>query len=234
MSGHTRVRRGTGFSYHDADGGRLPDDEVERIKSLAIPPAWRDVWISPVPNGHLQAVGTDDAGRRQYVYHPDWRTKRDRSKFDRVLAAGAELPEVRRRSSQDLGLDGMPLERATATAVRLLDVGYFRIANDAYTDAHGSFGLTTLERSHVRRRGEELVFSFTGKSGIAHTVTVDDAAVMNAIEAMRRRRSGDGRLLAYRDDNGWGELSSSDVNAYLAELFGSEFTAKDFARGTQR
>lgn len=228
MAGHTRVRRGKGFSYHDADGARLPDDEVERIKSLAIPPAWKDVWICPVPNGHLQATGTDDAGRRQYLYHPVWRVKRDRSKFDRVLGAGARLPEVRRRISRDLGGDGMPLERATATAVRLLDVGYFRIGNDAYTDAHGSFGLTTLQRSHVRRRGDELVFAFTGKSGIAHTVTVDDAAAIKAIESMRRRRDESDRLLAYKVDDAWRELSSSDVNAYLADLFGGEFTAKDF------
>lgn len=228
MAGHTRVRRGKGFSYHDHDGERLPDGEVERIKSLAIPPAWQDVWICPYPNGHLQAVGTDDAGRRQYLYHPDWRAKRDRTKFDRVLSAAEMLPSARRRISRDLGLDDMPLERAAAAAVRLLDVGYFRIGNDAYTDAHGSFGLTTLERKHVRKRGSALVFSFTGKSGISHTVTVDDKAAIKAIDMMRSRRADGDRLLAYKAGRSWEDLSSADVNEYLADLFAGELTAKDF------
>lgn len=225
--GYTRVRRGKGFSYHDADGNALGDEEVERIKSLVIPPAWKDVWISPHPNGHLQAVGTDDAGRRQYLYHPEWRIRQDRNKFDRVLTAAEALPLVRRRIARDLGLDDMPLERSTATAVRLLDVGYFRIGNDAYTDAHGSFGLTTLQRQHVRRRGRTLVFAFTGKSGIAHTIPVDDAAAIEAIEVMRRRRSGSERLLAYKQRS-WRDLTSSHVNEYLADQFGGDFTAKDF------
>ena len=228
MAGHTRLRRGKGFSYVDADGGALPDDEVERIKRLAIPPAWEDVWICPYANGHIQAVGTDDAGRRQYLYHPDWRKRRDRSKFDRVAEAAAELPSARRRISADLKLDGMPLERAAACAVRLLDVGYFRIGNDVYTDAHSSFGLTTLERSHVRKRAGKLVFSFVGKSGISHTIPVDDAGAIKALDAMRARRDESSRLLAYRGGSGWRELSSADVNGYLSDLFGGALTAKDF------
>ena len=228
MPGFTRRKRGTGFSYTDADGDTLPAEEVERIKSLAIPPAWTEVWISPYANGHLQAVGTDDAGRRQYLYHPDWRKRRDRSKFDRVATAAEMLPTARRRINADLKLDGMPLERAAACAVRLLDVGYFRIGNDAYTDAHGSFGLTTLERSHVRKRGSDLVFSFVGKSGISHTISVDDGPAIAALEAMRSRRDDNSRLLAYKGDGGWHVLSSADVNSYLAELFGGALTAKDF------
>ena len=228
MPGFTRRKRGKGFSYLDADGDALPTEEVERIRSLAIPPAWTDVWICPYPNGHLQAVGTDDAGRRQYLYHPDWRKRRDRSKFDRVAAAAEMLPTARRRITADLRQDGMPLERAAACAVRLLDVGYFRIGNDAYTDAHGSFGLTTLERQHVRSRRGELVFSFVGKSGISHTISVDDKDAMAALDVMRKRRDDSHRLLAYKGDDGWRDLTSADVNTYLADLFGGALTATDF------
>lgn len=226
--GWTRRRSGRGFTYADADGRRLAADDVARIKALAIPPAWRDVWICPHPNGHLQATGTDDAGRRQYLYHPEWRLKRDRSKFERVTAAAARLPAVRRQVARDLRLDDVSFDRAAAAAVRLLDVGYFRIGNDAYTDANGSFGLTTLERQHVRRRGDALVFSFTGKSGISHTIQVEDAAVVPTLDALRRRRDDSRRLLAYRRDGRWVDLTAADVNGYLAGLFGGDFTAKDF------
>lgn len=228
MSGWARQRRGKGFSYTDADGKALRPEDVERVKSLAIPPAWTDVWICPLPNGHLQATGTDDAGRRQYLYHPDWRVRRDRGKFERVTAAATMLPQARKRISADLALDGMPLERACATAVRLLDVGYFRIGNDAYTDANGSFGLTTLERQHVRRRGASLVFSFVGKSGISHAITVDDAPAVAALEVMRKRSSDSARLLAHKRGRAWVDLGASDVNAYLSDLFGGALTAKDF------
>lgn len=191
-----------------------------------IPPAWRDVWICPLPNGHLQATGLDAAGRRQYLYHPAWRAQR-RAKFDRVTAAAARLPEVRGEVADDLARPGMPLERAAAVAVRLLDLGYFRIGNDYYADANGSFGLTTLERRHVRGTPDGLAFRFVGKSGIEHRVTIEDAGAIAALQAMRRRRGGD-RLLAYRNGSGWTDLGSVAVNAYLAELFGGEFTAKDF------
>ena len=190
MKGWTRRRAGKGFAYLDADGNRLPAEEVERIRSLAIPPAWRDVWICPYPNGHIQALGTDDAGRRQYLYHPDWRTKRDQLKFDRVKVAGARLARARERMIEDLQGEGMPLSRAAATATRLLDLGYFRIGSDAYADANGSFGLTTLERRHVRRVNGELVFSFVGKSGIEHSITISDPHVIDSLNLMRRRRGG--------------------------------------------
>lgn len=228
MPGYTRRRRGKGFSYADEQGQPLPADEVERIKALVIPPAWTDVWICPIANGHLQATGLDAAGRRQYLYHPDWRIRRDRSKFDRITTAAGSLPTARKRIEADLSLDGMPLERAAATAVRLLDVGYFRIGNDAYTGTHGSFGLTTLERRHLRRRGDQLIFSFVGKSGISHTISVADQDALAALESMRRRRDDSPRLMAYRKGRGWHDLSAADVNEYLAELFGGELTAKDF------
>ncbi len=226
--GWTRRRAGKGFSYRDAGGDALPAVEVERIKALAIPPAWRDVWICPHENGHIQAVGTDDAGRRQYLYHPDWRTKRDELKFDRVKMAGTRLAKARERLVDDLRAEGMPLSRAAATATRLLDLGYFRIGSDAYTDANGSFGLTTLERRHVRRQGKDLVFSFVGKSGIEHSITISDPHVMDSLNLMRRRRGGSARLLAYKGEARWADLDASAVNAYIAQLVAEDLTAKDF------
>jgi DNA topoisomerase IB len=226
--GWTRRRAGKGFVYLDANGERLPAEEVERIRSLAIPPAWKEVWICPYPSGHIQAVGTDDAGRRQYLYHPDWRVKRDKMKFDRVAEAARKLPRARREVLAHLGLEGMPLERASAAAVRLLDLGYFRIGSDAYTDTNGSFGLTTLERRHVRCRSQRLVFSFTGKSGIEHTIEIDDDDVRAALDRMRRRRGGGDRLLAYQNSRRWTPLDAPTVNVYLRELLGGDLTAKDF------
>jgi len=227
-TGWTRRRAGTGFVYLDAAGERLPAEQVERIRGLAIPPAWKDVWICPYPNGHIQAVGTDDAGRRQYLYHPGWRVKRDQLKFDRVAAAARKLPRARREVLAHLGLDGMPLERASAAAVRLLDLGYFRIGSDAYADTNGSFGLTTLEKRHVRSRNGRLMFSFTGKSGIEHSIEIDDADVLAALERMRRRRGGGDRLLAYQRSRFWTALDATAVNLYLRELLGGDLTAKDF------
>jgi DNA topoisomerase IB len=225
--GWTRRRSGRGFRYLDQHGQPLADDDVERIRSLVIPPAWRDVWICPFPNGHLQATGVDAAGRRQYLYHPHWRELRDKLKFDRVATAALRLPEARAQVASDLGRGGMPVERAAATAVRLLDLGYFRIGNDAYADANGSFGLTTLERRHVRRHGTGLAFRFVGKSGIEHHVLIDDPQVIEALQVMRRRPGGE-RLLAWRNGSGWVDLASGTVNAYLAEVFGGDITAKDF------
>jgi DNA topoisomerase IB len=214
--------------YLDQHGERLPEPAVERIRSLVIPPAWTDVWVTPYANGHLQAVGTDAAGRRQYLYHPDWRTRRDAEKFDRVLVFGEALMKARERVLVDLGSDGMPLERACACAVRLLDIGYFRIGNDVYADTNGSFGLTTLQRQHVRRHQDRLVFSFTGKSGVAHRIEIDDAMVTEAIEVMRRRRSSDHSLLAYQLGRRWRAMLPALVNDYVREVTGVDATAKDF------
>ena len=226
--GFSRRRAGSGFVFLDTDGKRIADaDVIERIRSLAIPPAWQDVWISPYPNGHIQAVGTDDAGRRQYLYHQDWRIKRDKMKYDRVLAAARKLPAARRAITRDLGLEGMPLERADAVAVRLLDLGYFRVGNDIYADTNGSFGLTTLEKRHVRKLGDKLVFRFEGKSGIEHSIEVDDPGVLEALDSLRRRRGGTERLLAYQEARRWRDLDSSAVNTYIGGLL-EELTAKDF------
>ncbi|MDQ4055424.1 MAG: DNA topoisomerase IB [Actinomycetota bacterium] len=226
--GWTRRRAGRGFVYLDQHRDRLPADDVRRIKELVIPPAWEDVWITPYVNGHLQAVGTDDAGRRQYLYHPDWRTRRDAEKFERMVDFGRALARTRGRVLVDLGGEGMPLERACAVSVRLLDLGYFRIGNDVYADENGSFGLTTLERRHVRRRQGRLVFDFVGKSGVDHRVEIDDRLVIDAIEVMRRRRSADPQLLAYKNGRGWRSMAPDLINDYVRECTACDATAKDF------
>jgi DNA topoisomerase IB len=226
-TGWTRRRAGRGFVYLDENGNRLPEDDVDRIKSLAIPPAWTDVWICRRPNGHLQAVGVDDAGRKQYLYHPDWRTRQDELKFTRVTKAARRLPAMRAAVLQDLAADGLTRAKACAAAVRLLDLGCFRIGSDAYATGE-SFGLTTLERRHVRRRGDALVFEFTGKSGIDHEIEVDDKHSRQAIETMRRRRTGSDRLLAFKDGTRWVDLDAGTVNTYLRERTGEDMTAKDF------
>jgi len=225
--GWTRRRHGRGLVYRDAEGEPLDPAQIQGVKELVIPPAWMDVWICPVPNGHIQVVGVDAAGRRQYIYHPAWRVQRDRLKFDRVSEIARKLPAARKAVMLHLALDQMPLERAAAAAVRLLDLGYFRIGSDVYADEHGSFGLTTLEKRHVRLRSGRLVFTFTGKSGVTHTVEIDDGEVMTALEVMRRRRGGE-RLLAYKAGRSWADIDASRVNAYLKELVGDELTAKDF------
>lgn len=228
QKGWTRRRSGSGFTFVDESGKPLSAADRQRCKDLVIPPAWRDVWITPFANGHLQAVGTDDAGRRQYLYHPDWRTSRDAAKFARIVEFGKALSRARERVLTDLGADGMSLERACAVAVRLLDLGYFRIGNDIYADTHGSFGLTTMRKEHVTKRAGTLTFCFVGKSGIEHTVEIDDGPTIAALDVMRHRRGGSDQLLAWRDEGSWRNLDSSQVNDYVREATGMEATAKDF------
>ena len=224
--GWSRRPHGKGFRYIDEHGKSLAGSYVERIKALVIPPAWRDVGSARWPTVTCRRPAWTWP-TRQYLYHPHWRIQRDKLKF----APGGDLRPAsapgRRKVAADLAQDGMPLERAAATAVRLLDLGYFRIGNDYYADANGSFGLTTLERRHVRRHGGGMAFQFVGKSGIEHHVVIDDEPVLEALQQMRKRRGGD-RLLAYRQGSQWIDLASGTVNAYLAELFGGDFTAKDF------
>src|SRR4051794_26589206 len=226
--GWTRRRAGRGFVLLDGSGARLPDEATERIRALAIPPAWKDVWICPLENGHLQAVGTDAAGRRQYLYHPEWRARRDAEKFDRVLSLGRVLPRVRQRTARDLDGVEMTDARAASLAVRLLDLGLFRIGSDAYADENGGFGLTTLERRHVRRRDGAFVFSFTGKSGIDHVITIDDPASVAALTDLRRRRGGFDEVLAFKQGRRWRRLTAEMVNEYVREVSGLEVSAKDF------
>jgi DNA topoisomerase I len=227
--GWTRRRAGKGFVYLDEAGTRLSGDDVERVKGLVIPPAWRDVWICPWPNGHLQAVGTDEAGRRQYLYHQQWRIQRDAEKHAHVLDFGRALSKARERVVTDLGTSGMSRDRACATAVRLLDLGYFRIGNDVYADQNGSFGLTTLQRRHVHKTGRTLLFTFVGKSGVRHAISIDDPATVEALEVMRRRRApAEAEVLAWREGGRWRRLDASHVNDYVRTTTGMDATAKDF------
>jgi len=227
-AGWSRRRAGKGFVYLDEHGQRLPGDDVERIKALVIPPAWENVWICTAANGHIQCVGTDEAGRRQYLYHPEWRRKRDEAKFDRVLVMARRLPRARKQFLADLAADELTRTRVLAGAVRLIDVGYFRIGSDVYADEHGSYGLTTLEKRHVHKHGDGFVFLFEGKSGIEHEIEVDDPQLIDLIARLRSRRGGPARLLAYKDGRRWRALDAAEVNEYLREIFRSEVTAKDF------
>ncbi|HWJ08900.1 MAG TPA: DNA topoisomerase IB [Nocardioides sp.] len=217
--GWTRRRAGRGFVHLDESGRPLPPEDAERCRALVIPPAWRDVWICPFPHGHLQAVGTDDAGRRQYIYHPDWVSRRSDEKHKRVIGLGRRLPRVREEVLADLGEDDLGTTATCALAVRLIDLGCFRIGNDMYAEEYGSIGLTTLERQHVRRSKDVLIFEFTGKSGVDHHVEIDDLVAVEALDRRRRRRRSDRRLL---------DVSGSDVNEYLRKVSGLDVTAKDF------
>jgi DNA topoisomerase-1 len=226
--GWSRRRAGKGFIYLDELGERLNATDVERIKALVIPPAWKDVWICSVENGHIQCVGTDVAGRRQYIYHQEWRRKRDEAKFDRVLQMAKRLPNARKRFVADLADDELSFSRVLAGAVRLIDVGYFRIGSAVYADEHGSYGLTTLERRHVHKKGDAFVFVFEGKSGVEHEIEVDDPDLFDLIDRLRRRRGGEDKLLTYKDGRRWRAVDASDVNEYLRSVFDAEVTAKDF------
>ena len=224
-----RVRRGRGFSYVAADGAPVTDEEtITRIRGLAIPPAWTDVWISADPLGHLQATGVDAAGRRQYRYHDRWRERRDAQKFDRMLRFARSLPELRARADADLGLAGFPREKALAAGVRLLDIASFRVGSESYTKQNGSFGLATLRRDHVRVSGDVLRFDYVAKSGKRRVQDVTDRSLAPVLRSLKRRRDDNAELLAYRDPSGWRDVRSADVNEYLKQLAGEEASAKDF------
>lgn len=226
--GWTRRRSGKGFVYLDEDGDRLGAEASQRCRALVIPPAWNEVWICPAENGHIQAVGTDDAGRRQYLYHPAWREKRDRSKHDRVLEVATRLPEARRTVAKHLAFDGMPRERALATAFRLLDLGFFRIGGETYAEQNGSYGLATIEKKHVRIESGSVVFEYVAKSGQERLIALADQPVRDAIEILRRRRGGGRELLAYQAGRRWVDVTSSDINTYVKEVVGDDVSAKDF------
>lgn len=229
--GIRRRRAGRGFTYLDESGDRITDDEVlERIRSLAIPPAWTDVWICSDPTGHIQATGTDAKGRRQYRYHDEWRAARDREKHDRILRFAKRLPVLRAQVEADLALDGMPRERVLACAVRLLELGFFRIGGEAYAAENGTFGLATLRKEHVRVQGDSLIFDYDAKSGQHRLCEVVDPDVREVVVALRRRRApASEELLAYKDpDRGWVDVKSSDINGYVQEHLGDGFSAKDF------
>ena len=231
--GLTRRRVGRGWVYVDASGQKVTDPEVlARIRGLVIPPAWRDVWICPHPNGHIQAVGTDAAGRRQYRYHDVWRQHRDRAKHVRVLQVGERLPAMRRRWKRDLERPGLDRNRVLAAAARLLDLGLFRVGGEEYAEENSTYGLATLRREHVRVKQGRLVFDYTAKAGVRRLEVVEDPRVREVVDALRRRRDDPNpELFAYRlggRAGGWCDVKSSTVNEYLREVSGLDMSAKDF------
>lgn len=227
--GIRRVRSGRGFRYLSEDGSPVTDPEcLARIRALVIPPAWTDVWICRHPNGHIQAVGTDSAGRRQYRYHDRWRERRDEEKFLRSLEFARELPRLRSAIEADLALPGFAKDRVLALGIRLIDVGMFRIGGEAYAEEHETYGIATIEKRHVRVRGSLISFDYSAKGGIRRRLTIDDPAVAALVDALRRRRAGGRDLLAWKDGGRWVDVSSKDLNAYLKKHVGERFSAKDF------
>lgn len=232
--GYRRVPAGTGFSYRDLAGSTLPPGPVrDRLESIGIPPAWTDVWIAPFDNGHIQATGLDAMGRRQYIYHPAWRERKDRVKFDRALQLAESLPTARRLVTLDLRSDGTSRERVLAAAFRMLDSGSLRVGSERYTNENGSRGLATLLCAHVHVRRECLELKFPAKSGKDWESEIHDADLAALVRTLKRR-GGNARLLAYKEGRTWRPVTSADINAYVKERTGLDFTAKDFRtlRGT--
>jgi DNA topoisomerase I len=226
--GIRRKKAGKGFTYVGADGKPIRDPkELNRIRSLAIPPAYSDVWICPNPNGHIQATGRDARGRKQYRYHPKWREVRDETKFGRMLAFSEALPKIRQQVERDLNRQGLPREKVLATVVRLLECTCIRVGNDEYAKSNRSYGLTTLQDRHVEISGSSLRFEFRGKSGKTHSVNLNDRRLARIVQRCQALPGED--LFQYVDDDGVRQtVGSGDVNDYIREISGQEFTAKDF------
>jgi DNA topoisomerase I len=228
--GYGRRRRGKGWLFLDPAGEPVRDpDELARLRDLVIPPAWQDVWISPYPNGHIQATGVDAAGRKQYLYHPMWRQKRDEAKFDHVLEVARRLPDLRDRVDHDLASRGLRRERVLATVARLLDMGMFRVGSDQYaTGDDPTFGVSTLRPEHARSRRGCVVFEFPAKGGIDQVRRIEDPELCRVLTNLRRRRRAEERLFGYWDGRSWRDVRSDEVNDYLRDASGGEMTAKDF------
>src|SRR5438128_645846 len=226
--GYTRKAKGEDFDWLDADGKLICDEQrLLRLKRLAIPPAWTEVWVSPLANGHIQATGRDARGRKQYVYHDRWREVRDENKYDRIVSFGKALPKIRRRVAQDLKLRGLPRKKVLATVVQFLERTFIRIGNEEYARENKSFGLTTMKDRHVEVKGSKLRFRFRGKSGREHEVGVTDSRIAKIISKLQDLPGQD--LFQYVDDDGEvRDVSSQDVNEYLREISGEDFSAKDF------
>jgi DNA topoisomerase-1 len=226
--GIARLRSGSGFRYLGPGGRAIKDKQtLARIRKLAIPPAWEDVWICTRDDGHLQATGRDARKRKQYRYHARWREVRDETKYGRMLAFSRALPRIRRRVNQDLGLTGLPRDKVLATVVRLLEITRIRVGNEEYARENASFGLTTLRTRQVRVRGSTMSFRFRGKSGVHHSVALSDARLARIVRRMRDLPGYE--LFQYVDESGETRaVDSGDVNDYLKEIAGEEFTSKDF------
>jgi len=223
-----RKRSGDNFNYVDENGDTIKNPEVlERIKKLVIPPAWEDVWISPFENGHLQVTGTDKRGRRQYRYHADWNKIRNQSKFFRLRNFAKALPTIRKQVEKDLNRKGLPYEKVVALVVKLIEDTNIRIGNDAYKKLYGSFGLTTLRDKHVKFEKSGVRFEFVGKKGVRHSISLQSRKLANLVKKCKEIPGQE--LFQYYDDNGKHcTIGSSDVNGYLKEITGQDFTAKDF------
>ena len=229
--GIRRVRRGRGFIFREEDGTLVEDAEtLARINELAIPPAWKDVWVCPFPNGHIQATGLDDAGRKQYRYHDVWRAKKDREKHEEMLDFARKLPDMRRKVDSDLKLRGLVRDRVLACSVRLLDRGFFRVGTEQYSNPDNeSYGLATLRKRHVSFQRGHVVFDYKAKGSKRHEQQLADPEVIKVLKPLAQRKGGGHELLAYREGrSGWRDVKSSDINAYLKDVMDGDFSAKDF------
>ncbi len=231
--GLSRKGRGRGFSYHDEHGKKIDDpDIVERIRTLAIPPAWKDVWICPYPNGHIQALGTDDAGRRQYLYHDDWRTSQDADKHDRVRQLARKLPAFREAVDKDLSKRGIGRDKVLAVALRMLDYGVFRTGNTKYAEDNGSRGAATLLRDDVTVRSGTVVFDFVAKGGIDRKLELDDDRLVAAVRSLKRGKHDNPRLLVYREGSSYHQIDAGMINDRFHALVGDDYTVKDLRTWT--
>ncbi|GAA3319788.1 DNA topoisomerase IB [Arthrobacter ramosus] len=225
--GISRRRSGRGFSYHHPDGSLIAGGERKRLDALAIPPAWADVWICPFANGHIQAMGVDDAGRSQYIYHPEWRARQDTEKFARAARLGALLPQARRLVSRHLRESASEKTKTLAAAVRLMDLGALRVGSDGYARRNGSYGLTTLRCKHVKVNGDTVSLHFPGKSGQTWDSTIEDPVLARFLGPLAGR-TGKETLLVFQDGEGRVSLNAAMVNEYLRHITGGDYTAKDF------
>jgi DNA topoisomerase I len=227
--GITRRRRGRGFEYLDESGERIEDGDVlDRIRTLAIPPAWEDVWICADPLGHIQATGVDARGRKQYRYHDGWRERRDREKFAAMVEFARSLPALRTQVARDLRRRSISRERVLACAVRLLDRGFFRIGSEDYAEENETYGIATMRKRHVTVNGETVVFDYEGKGGQRRVQVVGDRAIAGLVRKLRERDGGGYELLAYRNGRRWRDVRSADINEYIKEAIGEQHSAKDF------
>jgi DNA topoisomerase IB len=227
--GYSRRRCGKGFMYLDQHGERITDAEVvARITALVIPPAWRGVWISPDPFGHIQATGIDQRGRKQYLYHPRWRERRDQEKFDEMVGFARALPALRSVVAHDIALGDMSREQVLACATRLLDRGFFRIGSEQYAVTNETYGLATMRKEHVTLDGEVIVFDYVAKEHKRRVQAIVDPQVAVIVGTLKRRRGGGEELLAYKRDGRWCDVRSPDINAYLKAATGIDISAKEF------
>jgi DNA topoisomerase I len=227
--GLRRRKHGRGFVYLDPDGRRIEEPDVlERIHELVIPPAWDEVWICPDPGGHIQATGIDAAGRKQYLYHPRWRARRDQEKFEDMVVFARLLPDLREHVEREMQRGDMGREHVLACAVRLLDRGFFRVGGEDYAVTNKSYGLATMLKKHVRLRDDTLVFDYPAKSGKRRVQAVVDPLVADAVARLKRRRGGGPELLAFKKGRRWVDVRSEDISEYLKDATGTDVSAKDF------